>query len=133
MIGQAFRKEREPFRRAAIALTLLAMALLTLRFWPHEPLKQRFPLSTGVWSADGELLRITRSADDQFRLWVPLNEISPSLVEAFLLKEDRWFYLNPGVNPLSLARAAVRTYRGGSRQGGSTVTMQLAQIGRAHV
>src|SRR5439155_9908838 len=35
---------------------------------------------------------------------------------------------NPGVNLLSLVRAAVRTYRGGSRQGGSTVTMQLARI-----
>ena len=31
------------------------------------------PLSTGVWSADGELLRVTRAADDQYRLWVPLS------------------------------------------------------------
>src|SRR5207248_2052006 len=117
-----------PFRRAAIAVALLTAALLTLRLWPHERLRQRFPLSTGVWSADGELLRVTRSSDDQYRLWVPLAHASPDLVEAFLLKEDRWFYLNVGVNPFSLARAALRTYRGGERQGGSTVTMQLARM-----
>ena len=51
-------------------------ALLARRgaeLWPHAPLMQRYPLSTGVWSADGELLRVTRAADDQYRLWVPLR------------------------------------------------------------
>ena len=56
--------------------------------------------------------------------------MSPALVDAFLLKEDRWFYWHPGVNPVALARAAVRTYGGGGRQGGSTITMQLAQAAR---
>jgi penicillin-binding protein 1C len=86
------------------------------------------PLSTAVWSADAELLRVTRAADDQYRMWVPLSEVSPALVDAFLLKEDRWFYWNPGVNPVALVRAGLRTYRGGTRQGGSTVTMQLARL-----
>ena len=53
------------------------------------------PVSTGVWSADGELLRVTLAADEQYRLWVPLEEISPTLVDAILLKEDRWFYSIP--------------------------------------
>jgi penicillin-binding protein 1C len=73
-------------------------------------------------------MRITRSADDQFRVWVPLGQMSPSLVDVFLLKEDRSFYWNPGFNPTSLMRAALRTYRGGVRQGGSTITMQLARL-----
>ena len=68
-----------------------AIALVVLRLWPHAPLMQRYPLSTGVWSADGELLRVTRAPDDQYRLWVPLEQISPALADAFLLKEDRWF------------------------------------------
>jgi len=115
---------RRTVKGAAAAVLLLA----ALRAWPHAPLEQRFPLSTGVWSADGELLRVTRTADDQYRLWVPLSEISPPLIDAFLLKEDRWFYWNPGVNPIALARAGVRTYGGGKRQGGSTLTMQLARM-----
>ena len=86
----------------------------------HAASTQRFALSADVWSADGELLRVTRAADDQYRLWVPLARVSPTLVDAFLLKEDRWFYWHPGVNPVALARAAFRTYAGGDRQGGST-------------
>jgi penicillin-binding protein 1C len=105
-----------------------AIAITLLRVWPHASLEQRIPVSTEVWSADGELLRVTRAADDQIRLWTPLSGMSPILVDAFLLKEDRWFYVNPGVNPIALVRSASRTYRGGVRQGGSTVTMQLARM-----
>ncbi len=115
-------------RRLLKPIAIAAIALVAIRAWPHAPLSQRIPLSTGVWSADGELLRVTRAADDQYRLWVPLSGISPVLVEAFLLKEDRWFYWNPGVNPVSLSRAALRTYGAGERQGGSTVSMQLARL-----
>ena len=109
------------------SLTFIAL-LVCLRFLPHASLADRIPLSTGVWSAEGELLRVTLASDDQYRLWTPLSEISPDLVEAFLLKEDRWFYWHPGVNPPALVRAAFRTYRGANRQGGSTLTMQLARM-----
>ena len=68
--------------------------------------RDQVPQSTSIWSADGELLRVTLAADDQYRLWTPLSEMSPALVDAFRLKEDRWFYWHPGVNPVSLVRAA---------------------------
>src|SRR4051812_23945890 len=109
------------------AIAGAAIALVALRVWPHAPLTQRMSMSTAVWSADGELLRVTLSADDQYRLRVPLSGISPPLIEAFLIKEDRWFYWHWGVNPVALGRAAFRTYRG-ERQGGSTLTMQLARL-----
>jgi len=115
-------------RCVASTVLVLASALVAVRAWPHAGLEQRVALSTVVWSADGELLRVTRASDDQFRIWTPLQDISPDLIEAVLLKEDRWFQLNPGVNPIALLRAAVRTYSGGARQGGSTITMQLARI-----
>src|SRR5262249_7832514 len=102
--------------------------LLPIRFWPHASLADRIPLSTGIWSADGALLRVTLTSDDQYRLWTPLSEISPDLIEGFLLKEDRWFYWHPVVNPPALVRAGYRTYRGANRQGGSTLTMQLSRM-----
>jgi penicillin-binding protein 1C len=71
---------------------------------------------------------VTLSSDDQFRLWTPLSRMSPPLVDAFLLKEDRWFYWHPGVNLPALTRAAFRTGRGDRRQGGSTISMQLARL-----
>ena len=110
------------------ATTLKLIVLAMLRWSPHAPLADRVAVSTAVWSADGELLRLTRSADDQYRMWVPLQQISPALVDAFLLKEDRWFYWHFGVNPIALGRAAFRSYTGGTRQGGSTLTMQLARL-----
>jgi penicillin-binding protein 1C len=54
--------------------------------------------------------------------------MSPALVDAFRLKEDRWFYWHPGVNPVSLVRAARSTWQGHGRQGGSTLSMQLARL-----
>jgi penicillin-binding protein 1C len=110
-------------------LTGLLVTLAVVRFWPHDPLSKRIPVSTAVWSADGELLRVTLAADDQYRLWTPLSEMPPVLVQAFLLKEDRWFYWHAGVNPVAMMRAGFKTYAGGAaRQGGSTLTMQLARL-----
>jgi penicillin-binding protein 1C len=121
-------KRAVSLRRVAYATAALTFALAVVRLSPHAPLAQRVPLSTAVWSADGELLRVTRSTDDQYRMWVSLPEISPALVDAVLLKEDRWFYWHPGVNAAALVRGAFRTYVAGERQGGSTITMQLARL-----
>src|SRR5688572_17815622 len=101
-------------RRLRMLLWVAATCVLlfaAIRFWPRPPLSSRIPLSTAVWSEDGELLRVTLASDDQYRLWTPLSEVSPELVDAFLLKEDRWFKWHPGVNPVAVGRAAWRTYR----------------------
>jgi len=110
------------------SIAIAGAALLLIRLYPHQALRDQVPQSTSVWSADRELLRVTLAADEQYRLWTPLSEMSPALVDAFLLKEDGWFYWHPGVNPVSLIRAAGKTWRGRGRQGGSTLTMQLARL-----
>lgn len=109
-------------------LLSVAAVLLAIRLYPHTALRDRVAQSTTIWSADGELLRATLASDDQYRLWTPIGDMSPALVNAFRLKEDRWFYWHAGVNPVSLLRAAPRTWRGKGRQGGSTLTMQLARL-----
>jgi len=106
----------------------LALLSVVIRLSPHQPLAQRLPLSHAIYSADGELLRLTLAADDQYRLWVPLEQLPPQLIDAVKMQEDRWFAWHPGVNPISLIRGAVRTYAHDNRQGGSTLTMQLARL-----
>jgi penicillin-binding protein 1C len=118
---------REKARAIAFVVFSIALALLTIRLWPRPPISSLVPLSTAVWSADGQLLRVTLAADDQYRLWTPLQDISPELVQAFILKEDRWFNWHVGINPVALVRAGLKTYTSGQRQGGSTLTMQLAR------
>ncbi len=117
------------WRVAGVLLLALVLCALAVRLWPKPKLADRYTSSIAVYDAQGKLLRLTLAADDRYRHWVPLDQIAPEVVEAFLLQEDRWFYRHPGVNPLALARGAWRTYaESGPRQGGSTITMQLARL-----
>ena len=112
---------------ASVFIALAAMLLIAFRIWPQPPLADTLGTSRAVYARGGELLRLTLAPDQQYRLWTPLADISPTLVEAVLAYEDRSFYWHPGVNPAALARAAVSIASGQRRQGGSTVTMQLAR------
>ena len=114
-------------RGVAIIATLCALVRLTLRLTPHTPLRDRATYSRAFYSSDGTLLRLTLASDEQYRVWTPLARIDPRLVEAVELYEDRWFRWHPGFNPLSLARGAWTSWRGDTRRGGSTLTMQLAR------
>lgn len=106
---------------------VLALAVVCLRMWPHAPLKEFAAYSRTVTAQNDQLLRITLADDAHYRLWTPLEEMSQSVVQSVLLKEDRYFYRHPGVNPKALLRAALATYVDGNRQGASTISMQLAR------
>ena len=113
---------------AIVPLVVLAIGV-TGRLWPKPPLSSYYSSSIALYDDEGRLLRLTTARDGQFRLWVSLQKISPALIEATLLHEDRWFRWHPGTNPIALARGGWRTYvSGGRRQGGSTLTMQLARL-----
>ncbi len=57
-----------------------------------------------------------------------LKQISPDLKRAVIAIEDSNFYRHPGINPYSIARAALANYKKGSvAEGGSTITMQLVK------
>jgi len=119
------------WRRAIIAglvAVALAATLVTIRLWPREPLAAKIASSTAIFDRQGRLLRLTLASDHQYRLWTSLEDISPELIEALLLHEDQHFYWHPGFNTASLIRAAVSSYSGGPRVGGSTITMQLARL-----
>lgn len=127
--GEVLRRLARRWRWALLSLTVLAAALLGLRGYPHPSLSESIPLSTVVRDREGRLLRLTLASDQRYRLWVPLHEISPQLVEAVMLQEDAWFRWHPGFNPVSLVRGAWSTYGSGeARIGGSTLTMQLARL-----
>ena len=116
-----------PAVRLSAALAALALLACGLRLWPHAPLAEAIGSSRAVYAQGGELMRLTLAPDQQYRLWVPLAKISPVLIDAVLLYEDRRFHAHPGVNPAALARSAWQMASGGRRQGGSTLTMQLAR------
>lgn len=121
------RRWRKWLRRLAVCIIVLAAMVVGLRLWPHAPLKDAAGYSRTVTAQNGELLRMTLAPDAHYRLWLPLEEMSEALAQSVLLKEDRYFYWHPGINPPALVRAALATYVGGNRQGASTISMQLAR------
>ncbi len=59
---------------------------------------------------------------------IALADLPPHLPQAFIAIEDRRFYSHFGIDPAGIARAAVTNILGrGVRQGGSTLTQQLAK------
>lgn len=86
-------------------------------------IRTQLPLS--VYSRDGRLIA---QIGEQRRIPVDWEEIPPVLVDAFLAAEDDRFYEHPGVDWQGLLRAAASNVSaGGVREGGGTITMQLAR------
>ncbi len=123
------RKAVRRWLRLLLAAGAVALAMIAIDRWPHPPLSAHVPTSSAVFDARGTLLRLTLADDDKYRLWIPLDQQPQALIDAVKLQEDQWFDWHPGFNPVSLARGAWTSYvaRDG-RQGGSTLTMQLARL-----
>jgi penicillin-binding protein 1A len=62
------------------------------------------------------------------RIVIPLSEVPPLLVKAFIAAEDSRFFQHQGVDPFSIARAALKNLEAGTiKQGGSTITQQVTR------
>jgi membrane carboxypeptidase/penicillin-binding protein PbpC len=95
---------------------------------PKPPLLDGISFSQSVRDRNGNLLRLTLTSDQKFRIWTPLRDISPELIDATLRYEDKYFARHPGVNPIALLRSGMGLLRGETRTGASTITMQLARL-----
>ncbi len=76
----------------------------------------------------GRIIHLALTGDAKYRLKTPLADINEHLITATLTLEDRHFRSHPGVNPLSLLRAAWGVVSGSRQGGGSTITMQHARL-----
>ena len=123
------RRKARRWRVVLGTLLMVSLVLVVVRYWPREPLSASVSQSVAVLDRHGRLLRLGLAADQRYRLWTPIEQLPPALVDAVLLHEDAWFRWHPGVNPVSLLRGAWSTYgSGAARIGGSTLTMQLARL-----
>lgn len=95
---------------------------------PPAPLLKDISFSQRVFDRNGELMRISLSKDDKYRIFTPILEIPASFIETVLLYEDKHFYAHFGVNPVSLAKAFSTYLQNNRKIGGSTITMQVARL-----
>ncbi|MDR5733605.1 transglycosylase domain-containing protein [Caballeronia sp. LZ025] len=118
-----------PHLRPRTLLLLPALFLLyVLVLIPFTPgirdiRKAKVDQPAQIYSADGRLLAEFKPTH---REWVSLKQISPNVVDALIATEDRRFYEHHGIDWRRTASAAVHTFSG-DRQGGSTLTQQLAR------
>lgn len=128
-VHRAFLKHRllRYLRKAVLILlfSFLFFFLLNLLF----PLHADVEYSQIVTAKDGTVLNAFLTSDDKWRMMTELDEITPDMQKAIVFKEDRYFYLHPGVNPFSVVRALFNNLISGRRtSGASTITMQVARL-----
>ncbi len=141
VLGTLWHHLRHPTRRgvllavAALPALLVLYVLILIPFTPSigDIRKARVDAPAQMLSADGKVLAEFKPAN---REWVALADISPHMADALIATEDHRFYEHHGLDWKRTAGAALRTFSG-DRQGGSTITQQLArnlypdEIGRA--
>jgi penicillin-binding protein 1A len=119
----------------AALLLLAAYALALIPFTPavDNVLKARNERPSVLLAADGSVLATFRRTN---REWIPLDRVPKHVLDALIATEDHRFYQHAGVDWRRSLAAVAYTLRG-ERQGGSTITQQLArnlfpeEIGRA--
>jgi penicillin-binding protein 1A len=119
---------RSDYLRAKYLLYALAIVGLIGFGWLAKQSYSVYKLTRGVgdtWfhAADGRRwFRLDEQRHD-----VPISAVAESLQQAFVAVEDHRFFLHAGIDPIALGRALVLNFTSGSRQGGSTLTQQLAR------
>lgn len=109
---------------------ILTVASLYLYLEPTLPstksLKHiRFQVPLRVYSRDSQLIA---EFGEKRRIPVRYEQLPEKMVQAFLSAEDDRFFEHPGVDYKGLLRAAYQLLlTGEKRQGGSTITMQVAR------
>jgi penicillin-binding protein 1A len=135
---------RQRLRTAVLAGAALAAAgaaallLLALALWPFTPsvdglLAARNEKPSVLLAADGSLIARFRRSN---REWLPLERVPQPTVDALIATEDHRFFQHGGIDWRRTLASVFHTLRG-DRQGGSTLTQQLArnaypeQVGRS--
>ncbi|WP_428406900.1 transglycosylase domain-containing protein [Hyphococcus sp.] len=130
------RPRLEPFARAAAELGVFALTALIGLAALFAYFASDLPDPAGLWREGGGP-RITLLAADGAPIMlhgvaqgapIRLSQLPDHVPEAVLAVEDRNFYHHFGANPVSIVRALiVNANEGAVRQGGSTITQQLAK------
>jgi penicillin-binding protein 1C len=113
-------------------ILIIAAATFTVAVLLSPLPRFRAPFSTVVEASDGSLLGARIADDGQWR-FPGFDTVPVKFEKALLTFEDKYFYLHPGINPVSIIRALKDNIKAGEIvSGGSTITMQVARLARGN-
>jgi len=86
------------------------------KYRPKEPLQ--------IFTKDNFLIQ---EFGEERRDFIAIENVPQKMINAILAIEDRRFFEHPGIDFIGIIRAAVKNFKGESREGASTITMQVAR------
>ena len=86
------------------------------KYRPKEPLQ--------IFTKDNYLIQ---EFGEERRDFIAIENVPQKMINAILAIEDRRFFEHPGIDFIGIIRAAVKNFTGQSREGASTITMQVAR------
>jgi penicillin-binding protein 1A len=123
--GWLWRKRRWLFGFALLGFAVVSGGLFYLSRIPL-PSPAPLPQTTFVYDSTGKHVLATFS--QQNRVSVPIKQVPQVVINAVVSTEDRHFFSEGALNPVSIVRALISDIRGnGSLQGASTITQQYVK------
>ena len=124
-------------RRGVYLLLSVLFGVASLWFfniiYPLALPDQQKEFASVVLDDEGYPLRAFADKKGVWRYQVSLDDVSPEYLDALITYEDRYFYLHPGINPISFVRATWQyIYHQRIVSGASTITMQVARLLHPH-
>ncbi len=123
-------KQKLPFflikKRYYLPVFVIISFLMYDLIFPFQP---QIEYGKIILDREGKLLTAFQTTDEKWRFKTELNDVSPTVYNAFIQKEDRFFYYHFGINPLALTRAFISNITKQKRvSGASTITMQVVRL-----
>lgn len=140
---QQKKKKTFPKWIKTTALTIVfagSLIVTTGSFYVREVIKDTPPVtkdalistpSTNIYAQNGDVIW---SSSDNFRVYVPFEDIPKDYIDLLLSVEDYEFYQNPGFNPKGFINASlsyIRSFLGDDSvqvRGGSSIEQQLIKL-----
>jgi penicillin-binding protein 1A len=111
-----------------IGLLCFSLVAGGLYYLSRIPLPKPAPLKQTSFVYDASGKNVLTSFSDQNRVEVSLTQVPQVVINAVVSTEDRHFFSEGALNPVSIARAFIADVRGsGDLQGASTITQQYVK------